>query len=146
VLARDSLLQPLRGANADAAKHIEAYVAQTYGSPDENFEARLRAVLRDQLRNAAFSQREAARALGVGVRTLERRINRQGASFGQLVEDVRRSEALRLLSQTTAPIYEIAFCLGYMDVSSFNRAFKRWLGTSPRAYRDSGERAALREA
>jgi AraC-like DNA-binding protein len=153
VLARDSLLSPLRGANLAAAERIEAYVAETYGTPDEAFEARLRVVLRDQLRNAAFSQREAARALGLGVRTLERRISRQGTSFGELVEGLRRSEAQRLLSQTPAPIYEIAFCLGYQDVSSFNRAFRRWLGTSPRAYREragglvsAGEHAPQREA
>lgn len=139
VLARDTLLQPLRGANVAAGARIEAYVAETYGSPDATFEAKLRAVVRDQLGNASFSQRAAARALGIGVRTLERRMSKQGKSFGQLVEEVRRSEAVRMLGQTHAAVYEIAFCLGYQDVSSFNRAFKRWLGTSPRAYRERGQ-------
>ena len=101
-----------------------------------SFEAKLRAIVRDQLRNATFSQREAARALGISARTLERRLNKEGNSFGQLVEEVRRQEALRMLNETDAAVYEIAFCLGYRDVSSFSRAFKRWLGTSPRAYRE----------
>jgi len=136
VFARETLLQPLRGANVELADRIESYVLQTYGSPDESFEAKLRAIVRDQLRNATFSQREAARALGLSARTLERRLNKEGNSFGQLVEEVRRQEALRMLNETDAAVYEIAFCLGYRDVSSFSRAFKRWLGTSPRAYRE----------
>ena len=70
------------------------------------------------------------------MRALERRLQKQGTSFGQIVEDARRHEATRLLSETDAAVYEVAFCLGYQDVSSFNRAFKRWFGTSPRAYRD----------
>lgn len=137
VFARESLLQPLRGANPAALERIEAYMTEAYGSPDESFVAKLELIVRAQLHNAAFSQREAAHALGVGVRTLERRLQRRGERFGQLVERARRDEALRMLGHTHAAIYEIAFCLGYQDVSSFNRAFKRWQGTSPRAYREA---------
>jgi AraC-like DNA-binding protein len=141
VFARETLLAPLRGANVAAAARIEAYVAETYASShsrDESVEVKLHAIVREQLRTGAFSQREAARALGLGVRALERRLSKQSTSFGQLVEDARRSEAVRLLNETDAAVYEIAFCLGYQDVSSFNRAFKRWFGAAPRAYRTRG--------
>jgi AraC-like DNA-binding protein len=137
VFARESLLAPLRGANVAAAARIEAYVAESYAtSHDEAVEAKLQAIVREQLRAGTFSQREAARALGLGVRALERRLSKRGTSFGQIVEDARRSEAVRLLNETEAAVYEIAFCLGYRDVSSFNRAFKRWFGAAPRAYRE----------
>ena len=136
VFAREPLLAPLRGANVEAAERIEAYVAQTFaGSPDAALPIKLRSVVREQLRQGSFSQQAAARALGLGVRALERRLQKGGTSFGQIVEDARRNEAMRLLNETDAAVYEVAFCLGYQDVSSFNRAFKRWFGTSPRAYR-----------
>jgi AraC-like DNA-binding protein len=139
VFARDPLLVPLRGANIAVAERIEAYVAETFANgQDESLEAKLSAVVREQLRAGAFSQRAAARALGLGVRALERRLNKRGTSFGQIVEDARRNEAVRLLNETDAAVYEVAFCLGYRDVSSFNRAFKRWFGTTPRAYRTHG--------
>ena len=136
MFAREPLLAPLRGANVEAAERIEAYVAQTFaGSPDAALPIKLRSVVREQLRQGSFSQQAAARALGLGVRALERRLQKGGTSFGQIVEDARRNEAMRLLNETDAAVYEVAFCLGYQDVSSFNRAFKRWFGTSPRAYR-----------
>jgi AraC-like DNA-binding protein len=139
VFAREPLLSPLRGANTAAAARIDAYVAETYASShDESVEVKLQAVVQQQLRAGAFSQQAAARALGLGVRALERRLNKRDTSFGQIVEDARRSEALRLLNETDAAVYEIAFCLGYRDVSSFNRAFKRWFGMAPRAYRARG--------
>lgn len=136
VFAREPLLVPLRGANLAVAERIEAYVAETFANGhEESLEAKLNALVRQQLRAGAFSQRAAARALGLGVRALERRLSKSGTSFGQVVEDARRSEAQRLLNETDAAVYEVAFCLGYRDVSSFNRAFKRWFGTTPRAYR-----------
>lgn len=136
VFAREPLLVPLRGANLAVAERIEAYVAETFANgQEESLEAKLNTLVRQQLRAGEFSQRAAARALGLGVRALERRLNKSGTSFGQIVEDARRSEAVRLLNETDAAVYEIAFCLGYRDVSSFNRAFKRWFGTTPRAYR-----------
>jgi AraC-like DNA-binding protein len=143
VFAREPMLAPLRGANVAAAARIEAYVAETYASSQEqSVEIQLRAIVREQLRAGALSQRDAARALGFGVRALERRLSKRGTSFGQIVEDARRSEAVRMLNETDAAVYEIAFCLGYRDVSSFNRAFKRWFGVAPRAYRERGALAA----
>jgi AraC-like DNA-binding protein len=144
VFAREPMLAPLRGANTAAAARIEAYVAETYASSeDESVEARLHAIVQEQLRAGTFSQRSAARALGLGVRALERRLSKRGTSFGQIVEDTRRSEAVRLLKETDAAVYEIAFCLGYQDVSSFNRAFKRWYGAAPREYRARGPLAPI---
>jgi AraC-like DNA-binding protein len=139
VFAREPMLAPLRGANTAAAVRIENYVAKTFASrQDESLEARLRGLVREQLRAGTFSQREAARAIGLSVRALERRLRKRETSFGQIVEDARRSEASRLLNETDAAVYEVAFCLGYRDVSSFNRAFKRWFGVAPRAYRVGG--------
>lgn len=136
VFAREPMLAPLRGANPAASAQIEAYVAENFASGQaERLEAKLRAVVRQQLQAGAFSQRAAAAALGLGVRALERRLSALETSFGQFVEDTRRSEALRLLNDTDAAVFEVAFCLGYRDVSSFNRAFKRWFGATPRDHR-----------
>lgn len=77
----------------------------------------------------------AARALRMSERTLQRRLDAEGKRFSALVDGVREREARRRTSQTDAPLAEIAFGLGFSDVATFTRAFKRWTGTTPGAYR-----------
>jgi AraC-like DNA-binding protein len=73
-----------------------------------------------------------ARALGVGSRTLQRRLQAEGTSFADLIEALRRELAEAYLGQNV-PIQEIAFQLGYKTPSAFHHAFKRWTGKTPRA-------------
>jgi AraC-like DNA-binding protein len=71
--------------------------------------------------------------LAVSRQTLYRQLKRQGADFQSLVEAVRKSEALVLL-QAGIDSSAISLSLGYKDTSSFYKAFKRWFGTTPKAY------------
>ena len=80
-----------------------------------------------------------ARATGTSVRTLQRRLKDAGVNYSELQDDVRRTLALNLLENETLALAEIAFSLGYSDVSAFNHAFRRWAGQSPGQYR--GHRA-----
>jgi AraC-like DNA-binding protein len=76
-----------------------------------------------------------ARAMAVSARTLHRRLAREGSRFSTLVDEVRRERALVLLEDRTLSCSEIAFLLGYAEPAVFFRAFKRWTGMSPHAYR-----------
>lgn len=67
--------------------------------------------------------------------TLQRRLADEGFSFSVLVERVRRELAELYLTQIHIPINDIAFLLGYSELSAFSRAFSKWSGSSPRAYR-----------
>jgi AraC-like DNA-binding protein len=76
-----------------------------------------------------------ARELHVSVRTLRRRLERLGLSFQQLLEEVRRARAVEYLVKTEDAVEHIAQRLGYGDPSNFRRAFRRWTGQPPAAYR-----------
>jgi AraC-like DNA-binding protein len=76
-----------------------------------------------------------ARATGASVRTLQRRLKDAGVSYSDLQDDVRKTLALNLLENETLALGEIAFSLGYSEVSAFNHAFRRWVGRSPGDYR-----------
>jgi AraC-like DNA-binding protein len=76
-----------------------------------------------------------ARLLGLGGRTLQRRLAERGLVWKTLVEEVRRELALRYLKDGGMSLTEIAFLLGYSDLSAFDRAFRRWTGTTPAAQR-----------
>jgi AraC-like DNA-binding protein len=77
----------------------------------------------------------AADAFGVAERTLARRLGERGASFTGLLDDVRRAQALAQVGQTSRALSDIARDLGFADISPFYRAFRRWAGTSPAAWR-----------
>jgi len=56
-------------------------------------------------------------------------------NYSDLQNDVRKTLALNLLENETLALGEIAFSLGYSEVSAFNHAFRRWVGQSPGDYR-----------
>jgi AraC-like DNA-binding protein len=78
-----------------------------------------------------------AQALGWSVRTLQRRLAVRGLSYSDLLSQARKTLALNLLENPSLGIAQIAYCLGYSEVSTFNHAFRRWVGQAPRDYRSS---------
>jgi AraC-like DNA-binding protein len=78
-----------------------------------------------------------AQSLGWSARTLQRRLSAHGLSYSDLLGQVRKTLALNLLENPRLGIAQIAYCLGYSEVSTFNHAFRRWLGQAPRDYRNS---------
>jgi len=78
-----------------------------------------------------------ARALNLSVRTLQRRLQHAKLSYSELIDQVRHEDACQLLQVHSKSIADIARQLGYSDPSHFSRAFRRWEGVSPRAYRAS---------
>jgi len=71
--------------------------------------------------------------LGVSERTLHRRLAAEGTSYRELIESARKAAALRYLEQPRS-LEEVADLLGYASTQSFQRAFRRWTGTSPGSY------------
>jgi AraC-like DNA-binding protein len=81
-----------------------------------------------------------AKGLSMSPRTLERRLKERGVAYKQLVGELRGQFALDYLKNRQHTITEVAFLLGYSEVSAFNRAFKRWTGFTPMAYREQSAR------
>ena len=78
----------------------------------------------------------AAARLHMSTRTLKRKLAESGSSFGGLLDDVRKRDSLQLLLGADRSIEEVARRIGYADPSNFRRAFQRWTGLSPTAYRE----------
>jgi AraC-like DNA-binding protein len=81
------------------------------------------------------SLEEVASALGVSARTLKRRLAAARVTYSELLEEERREMAFLLLRSPESSIDGVAERLGYSDASNFRRAFQRWTGVSPAAYR-----------
>jgi AraC-like DNA-binding protein len=78
---------------------------------------------------------EIARQLGMSHRTLARRLAAEGLTFSEIQKELKTDLAKRYLRDGDLPISEIAWLLGYREVSAFTHAFKRWTGTAPRQSR-----------
>ena len=95
--------------------------------------------VKDALRRSLAGKRptlqDVAQELGLGARTLQRRLADKGMAFQQLVEDTRRELAHHYLKQNAVELNEAAFLLGFEDANSFFRAFQGWEGTSPGEWR-----------
>jgi AraC-like DNA-binding protein len=69
----------------------------------------------------------------MSVRSLQRQLAARGVRYQDLVDDVRRERATRLLREPGRSIDEVAFLVGFADASGLRRAFRRWTGESPQA-------------
>ena len=104
--------------------------------------AGVRKCIGETMRSGEPTLVQTANRLMVGPRTLQRRLGECGVDFSELVADTRRRFALQYLGDRKHTITEVAFLLGYSEVSAFNRAFKRWTGSAPAEYRARAQRTA----
>ena len=77
-----------------------------------------------------------AKNLALSVRTLSRRLSDEGATYADVVDQLRRSLALQYLKEPGMSLSQISWLLGYEGSTSFNHAFKRWTGRSPSVARN----------
>lgn len=75
-----------------------------------------------------------ARRLHMSPRTLQRRLAEEGTSVRELADGARRARAIPLI-ESGHSIAEVAYLLGFAEASAFHRAFRRWTGRTPEAFR-----------
>jgi AraC-like DNA-binding protein len=128
---------PLLKADAELAaffeRHADALMRRcTRGA---GLTDRLRRTLAEELPRGLPTLEAAAARLAQSPRTLRRRLQEEGTSFREILEETRRELAKRYLDEERIPFGEVAFLLGFSEASAFHRAFKRWTGETPASYR-----------
>lgn len=78
---------------------------------------------------------ELATQMNISEATMQRRLKNEGVSYQQLKNEIRRDTAIELLTCTNQSLQDISDQLNFQEVSAFHRAFKKWTGVSPGAYR-----------
>lgn len=130
--------EPLSGASRELAQHNDR-IAMGYLEKLDRTDIvnRVRAQIVAGLSDASFSREAIAASVHMSASTLQVKLSRAGVSFQQLLDETRRELALGYIEQSRLSITEIAFMLGFSDLSNFNRAFRRWTGQSPTGFRDT---------
>ena len=98
----------------------------------------VRAAIADVLPDGQPTKSQIARRLAVSERTLHRQLAEEGETFQAIATRARRDAAESLLTTTRHSIADVAFLTGFSDQTAFTRAFKRWTGTTPAAFRERG--------
>lgn len=111
-------------------RHVGALLASR-PSPRRSLSDRVLTVLADQLQDGTVNARVIARSLHMSERSLRRGLADEGTSYRELRDRLRQDRALALLHGRRCSIAEIAYLLGFSEVSAFHRAFKRWTGKTP---------------
>ena len=123
------------GASAQLRETAEALLMRLARPNDKTYTQSVASMARGLLISGGFTPEQAAGALGLHARTLQRRLKDEGSSFEKIKDEARRDWADSLLSQPAVPLTQIANILGYADSSAFTRSCRRWFGAAPRHYR-----------
>jgi AraC-like DNA-binding protein len=133
-----SLLQtPCTRADPALAALLDRYAADRldHAADASSLADRVRRVLADRLRDGEPSASDVAARLKMSVRTLNRQLTAEGTSYRAVFDALRHELAARYLTDGRLSIAEVAFLLGFGELSSFHRAFKRWTGRTPGGFR-----------
>jgi AraC-like DNA-binding protein len=129
---------PLAGRDDYLNELLRGYAEQALARRSRNrpnFRSKVEETLPGLLPHGRAVASEVARRLGMSSRTLSRKLGEEGTSFVEILDQLRAALAKHYLDDETLPVSEIAWLLGYREVSSLTHAFKRWTGTTPRQFR-----------
>jgi AraC-like DNA-binding protein len=129
---------PIVGRDSYLNKLLRRYAEEALASQPElraNNRCRVERIIPQLLPHGRAELPEVARQLGMSSRTLSRKLRDEGLSYAEILDKLRSDLAKRYLGDHELPVTEIAWLLGYQEVSSFTHAFKRWTGTTPKKVR-----------
>jgi AraC-like DNA-binding protein len=137
VIDREFIERQVPAANPRLYKVLKKFLDHVLNQmPAENgLLATVRKAIAELMRDGAPKLARVAAKMAVSPRTLQRQLSEYGVDFKELVDNTRRLSAINYLRNSTNTLTEIAFLLGYSELSAFNRAFKRWTGSTPLNFR-----------
>ncbi|MGU3466296.1 AraC family transcriptional regulator [Methylobacterium sp. C33D] len=136
VFRHDQAAQAMPEANLPLLDLLCATIMQMgMAGETPSLQGRLRAYVRSNLSVRDLSLQHASDTLGIPRWTLQRRLAEENTSFADIVDRLRRNLAEHYLTDTAHPVSGISDLLGFSEISSFTRAFRRWHGISPNKYR-----------
>ncbi|MGV9009522.1 AraC family transcriptional regulator [Brevundimonas sp.] len=112
------------------SQHAQLMVDQL--QKQDTARARVETVLMPILHTGASGLDGVAETLGIGRRTLSRRLSAEGVTFETVLDELRCKVAQHYLAEGRISVTETAYLVGFSDPSAFSRAFKRWTGKSPK--------------
>ena len=136
VIERDFIEREVPAADQQLYQIMKQYLDQVLSEiPREDAVlSSIRKAVAESMRDGDPKLSRVAKKVAMGPRTMQRRLKEYGFDFKKLVEDTRQRFAVSYLKDRKNSLTEVAFLLGYSELSAFNRAFKRWTRFTPLNY------------
>lgn len=112
-----------------------SYLDVQFPAPDGLVAARVETAIRRTLGTDSCNRDDVAKAMTMHPRTLHRKLGREGVTFDQIRERVRREKVEYYLCHTSAPLAQVAAIVGYAEQAVLSRNCRRWFGQAPREFR-----------
>jgi AraC-like DNA-binding protein len=140
VFLAEWLTYRLHGDDPELRRQLTEQIKALETRHRDSFPDQVRSVLRTALLTDRADADRIASLFSIHRRTLNRRLNEDGISFKDLVEEQRYEIARQTLLDTDLQVGDVAALLGYADASAFTRAFRRWSGVAPAEWRSDARR------
>lgn len=137
---RAFLHQSIASSSRTVFALLSGYLDRIKATTRINLAEKVANYVRSFLPSGRCSIEHCAQSLGMAVRTLQTQLGEIGFEFSAILEEQRRDLAKMYLEQKQLSLDDVAANLGYVELSSFGRAFKRWTGTTPNQYRQNFRR------
>lgn len=111
---------------------MSTYVASLDTGTQTN---QIKEIIAENLPSGNVTVEHVASTLGMNTRTLQRSLQEKGTTFLNLLNDTRMDLAKQFIQNKQMDLTEVAFLLGFAELSTFSRSFKRWTGKSPLQFR-----------
>lgn len=135
----EDLRVPLPNANTELARANDQVVIDYLSRFDRSqLSMQVRSRIIESLPAGQPTQGEIAAAMNMSLRNLQRKLHAEGTNFRTLLDETRRELATQYIRETHRSVAEITYLLGFAESSNFTRAFRRWTGMSPNAFRQQG--------
>ncbi|CUR46465.1 Transcriptional regulator, AraC family [Alloalcanivorax xenomutans] len=128
-------------ANAQTLHYATTYLESKHAPGSIRLPERVRELIRRLLPTGQCAAETIAGELAMHPRTMQRRLAEEGVCYEDLLDQERRAQAERFLSQSGLRLVQITGLLGYTEQSTFNRSCRRWFGMTPRSYREALKRS-----
>lgn len=137
VVEHDFGERPVPAADARLYPILKLYLDRVLDElpPENGVLASVRMAIVESMRHGEPTLGQVARTVALGPRTLQRQLKEHDADFKTLVDDTRRRLSLLHLRDQKNTLTDVSYLVGYSEVSAFNRAFRRWTGSTPSDYR-----------
>jgi AraC-like DNA-binding protein len=139
--ARADVDRPLPARNREIARANDRILSEFLADLRQlDLIGRVKTAISLELPSGTPHDETIAKAVFMSARTLRRKLAAEGTSYSQLLDAVRSELAKQYVADGARSLSEITFLLGFSELSAFSRAFKRWTGQTPSAFREAVSR------